>query len=297
MDTRQLQYFISVAEHLNFTKAAEHHFLSQTAISQQIMSLEQHLGVKLFLRHTRSVQLTPAGKVFYKEAKIIVAKTEDAINKTLKADSGFEGLLKIGFLDPNVREFLPRLIRHFKQNYPAIDLMLYQENMGKLHEAISHGLLDIAFTTTYGLDQITGLSRKTLYKDPWCAILHQNHPLANETKISRSALANDFFIALEREVAPVPYDCMIQKCVEHGFTPKIVATCRSLESILMLIEAEIGIAIFRRSIESYAHKNLHFVDLEGDDEFSEIVVVWMDNNPNPAVPLFLNMLKDVSIGS
>lgn len=291
MDTRQLNYFISVAEHLNFTKAAEHYYISQTAISQQIKSLEQDLGVKLFYRDNRNVRLTPAGKVLYKEAKFLVAKAEEAKLKTIKADSGIEGSLKIGFLGPNEKEFLPNLLRKFKSDYPGIEVTLFQDNMGKLHEALNHELLDLAFTTTYGLNLLPDISKKTLLIEPWCAIVSRNHPLANESTIRRSVLANESFICLDREEASSAFDALIQRCIDCGFSPKIVCTCRSMEALLMMVEAEIGIALFRRSIENYAHNNLRFIDLEGDNEYSEYVLIWKSYNSNPAIPLFQKVVE------
>ena len=97
MDIKQLEYFICAAELLNFTKAAEKFYISQTAISQQIKSLEESLNVQLFVRSNRKVMLTPAGKVFFEKAKIVVNEINDAVDAAGKANSGYNGTLKIGF--------------------------------------------------------------------------------------------------------------------------------------------------------------------------------------------------------
>lgn len=102
MDIRQLRYFITVAEHLNFTKAANQLYVAQSAISQQIADLEDQVGVKLFIRNKRSVKLTPAGSVFLKEAIEIVEKTSGAIEKAKQTDEGIIGSLSIGFLAVHV---------------------------------------------------------------------------------------------------------------------------------------------------------------------------------------------------
>lgn len=292
MDMRQLNYFISVAEHLNFTKAAEHHYIAQTAISQQIQALEQHLGVKLFLRNNRLVQLTPAGKVFYKEAKLMVARSEEAISKTRRAALGNEGTLKIGFQGPNEKRFLPALIRTFKHMYPNIDLSFIQNNPEKLREALAHGLLDLAFTSVLGLEQTPGVVWNTFSKDPICAIIYRDHPLANEKSIRRSSLANESFVAIDRREAPFARDAMIRDCVNCGFSPNIVAECLSFESLLLLVEAEVGIALMRRGLEAYANNSLRFIELEGENEYNELVIAWMEDNLNPTIPLFLQALEN-----
>ncbi len=291
MDIRQLNYFISVAEHLNFTKAAEHHYVAQTAISQQIQALEQLLGVKLFIRNNRSVQLTPAGKVFYKEAKLMVARSEEAITKTRRAASGFEGTLRIGFQGPNEKRFLPALIRTFKHTHPNIDLSFMQNNPEKLREALTHGLLDLDFTSSFGLEQTPGVIWKTMFRDPLCAIVYRDHPLANEQRIPRSAFANDSFVVMDSKEAPFAHDAMIQDCLNCGFSPKVVAECQSFESLLLLVEAEVGIALMRRGLETYAN-NLRFIELEGKNEYNELVVAWMQDNHNPTIPLFVRALEE-----
>ncbi|MCL6479471.1 MAG: LysR family transcriptional regulator [Peptococcaceae bacterium] len=293
MDIRQLSYFISVAEHLSFTKAAEHHHIAQTAVSQQIMALEHQLGVKLFFRNNRSVRLTPAGNVFYREAKLIVARTEEAINKTRKAASGLDGYLRIGFVAPYRKIFLPELIRNFKRHYPGISLTFDQANVGKLREALEHELLDIAVISSYGIENTPGLVWKTLFKEPQCAVLYRSHPLAKEQKIRRTALANESFVAFDQREASFAFDGMIQDCVRSGFSPKIVEQSRFLETVLFLVEAEIGITLLPRCYESYAGNNLRFIELEGENEYHEYVVAWMRDNHNPAIPLFLKAIEDL----
>ncbi len=292
MDMRQLQYFISVAETLNFTKAAKQHYIAQQAISQQIAALEKKLGVQLFYRNNRSVQLTPAGKVFYKEIKIITARLEDAINKALRAASSFEGTLKVGFLGPNEKWFLPELIRKFRNSYPNIDLTMTQGNLEKLRESIQQGLLDIAFNFSLCMDPASGITWKTINRDPICVILYRDHPLANEPRIRLASLANDSFVAIDRREAPFAFDAMVRQCLNSGFSPKIVSQSRSFETVLFMVEAETGIALVPRCFEIYTNDKLRFIELEGETETVELVVAWLKDNPNPAIPLFLKALEE-----
>lgn len=89
MNTKQLEYFISVAENLSFTKTAEKFYISQTAVTQQIKALEEQINVTLFTRSKRHVELTPAGKVFLSEARTIIKNINDAIAKTQQFAHGF----------------------------------------------------------------------------------------------------------------------------------------------------------------------------------------------------------------
>ena len=94
MTTNQLTYFISVAECLNFTEAAKKHFISQTAMTQRIQTLEDQLGVRLFDRSRRHVELTPAGKVFLQEARAILEMEHRALEKVEAAAAGISGSIR-----------------------------------------------------------------------------------------------------------------------------------------------------------------------------------------------------------
>ncbi|MBP2650369.1 MAG: transcriptional regulator AlsR family [Firmicutes bacterium] len=290
MYSRQLDYFISVAEYLSFTKAAQHHFMAQTAMSQQIRVLENKIGVDLFIRNNRSVQLTPAGRIFLQETKRIIAISEEAIKKAQLAASGFVGSLKIGFLGPNEKRFLPDLIKNFRHDYPNIILSFKQGNAETIRSDLEHGLLDIAFTMAFDLDQTPGLVWETLYCDPICVILHRDHPLANETKISPSALAHEPFVAMEHREYPGAVERMIQFCIARGFTPNIVSTNTYLETVLLMVEAGIGVTLLPRFFDSYTNDNIRFIDLAGDPDYVYSVACWKKNYCNPSIPIFLKEL-------
>ena len=98
MNIHQLNYFLDLAGTLSFTQTARNFFVSQTAITQQIKSLEEKLGVKLFERSKRHVELTPAGQIFVGEARSIIAKIESSVAKTRAASSGFSGTLSLAFI-------------------------------------------------------------------------------------------------------------------------------------------------------------------------------------------------------
>src|SRR4051794_10340008 len=117
MEIRQLRYFISVAEQLNFTEAAKRLFVAQPSVSQQIASLERSMDVKLFIRDKHSVKLTPAGKVFLNDAIEIVNKSEEALKRAKKAAVGEVGQLSVGFLNAPVKNFLPDLVKEFRKKY------------------------------------------------------------------------------------------------------------------------------------------------------------------------------------
>ncbi|WP_026478470.1 LysR family transcriptional regulator [Alkaliphilus transvaalensis] len=293
MDIRQLRYFISVAEHLNFTEAAKHLFVAQSAVSQQIADLEKKLGVQLFIRNKRQVKLTNAGAVLLKEARYLVDKSEELIEKTRHADLGIIGDLKIGFLGYTERDFLPQLIRQFRRNYPKIDLHLNQYNHGMLIESLNTEALDIIFTLSFGLNNIGGLTKKKVLTEKISIVMHCEHPFANRQCINIKDLANERFIALDKRESPQGFNKTLLMCANSGFTPNIVSEPRLIQTVLLLVDAGIGIAILPKSLQANASPSLRFIDIEGEQAEDELVVAWKKANSNPSIPLFLEELDKV----
>ena len=295
MDVRQLRYFIAVAEHLNFTVAAKHLFVAQSAVSQQIADLERKIGVQLFVRNKRSVKLTKAGNVLLKEANNLIKKFEEAIEKTRQAEQGIIGSLNIGFLGYTERTFLPYLIRQFHHNYPNIDIELNQYSHGILIESLKNGELDLVFTLGFGLDNIGGLDRKSIFAETISVVMHCEHPLASKTSINISDLGQERFIVLNRHVSPQGFNKTLLICANGGFSPNIVSEPKLLHTALLLVDSGMGIAILPKSLRAFSSPSLRFIDIEGEKTEDELVVAWKKKNQNASIPLLLEEIESTKI--
>lgn len=291
MDIRQLRYFVSVAENLNFTEAARHLYVAQSAVSQQIAQLEKELGVRLFQRTKRSVRLTNAGQVLHKEAVLIISRMEEAKEKTKQADSGLIGSLRIGFIGYTERSLLPPMIRHFRQLYPQIDLHLDQYHHGELMEMINSEELDLGFTLAFGVEVLPHLKHMPIYQESIAVVIHEDHPKASYKTINLTELSSEPFIVLNRRESPQGYQQTIQICANHGFTPNIAHEPRLLQTVLMLVDAGMGVAILPSSARVLASNSLRFVPLDGKQAVFELVATWQKSNSNPSTSLFIQALK------
>ncbi|KAB3535389.1 LysR family transcriptional regulator [Alkaliphilus pronyensis] len=291
MDIRQLRYFIAVAEHLSFTEASKQLFIAQSAVSQQIADLEKKIGVQLFTRNKRSVRLTNAGEVLLKEAIGLVNKSEEAIEKTRQADLGIIGNLKAGFIGYTEKDFLPYLIREFRRNYPKVELQLNQLNHGLLIEGLKNGELDVGFTLSFGVDNIGGLKSKHIFTETISVVMHCDHPLADKKSISLSALADESFIVLNRHESPQGFNKTLLMCTNNGFNPNIVSEPKLIQTVLLLVDSGMGIAILPNSLKLQSSPSLRFIDIEGEQAEDELVIAWKKSNTNPSIPLFLNQLE------
>ncbi|MBP2643715.1 MAG: transcriptional regulator AlsR family [Firmicutes bacterium] len=292
MNFNQLNYFISVAKYLNFTKAAQHHYISQTAISRQIIALEKEVGIELFYRNKRSVNLTAAGQVFFTEANRIVSILDHAINNATLVKARPTGILKVGFQGIAEREFLPFWVKTFLSAYPNIELKLFKQTNGNMQEIISNDQVDILFRLSHTLDITPKLSWKVICKvpDSLCAVVSLKHPIVKKRRIQLDQLENEKFVFFDNKSNPLGFNLILSKCRQAGFTPNIISESTSVESLLLLVEAEVGITILPQCYQSHATRNVRFIKLDNNESHPPtLIAVWDPNNLNPAVPLFLNI--------
>ncbi|MCL6600473.1 MAG: LysR family transcriptional regulator [Alicyclobacillus macrosporangiidus] len=295
IDIRQLRYFLKVAQHLNFTEAANELYVAQSAVSQQIADLEKKIGVTLFVRNKRSVRLTSAGMRFFDDVSDIVGRVEEAVHNAQLVQSGIVGSLKVGFLAPHVRAFLPNVIKRFRDAYPDVELNLNHYHHGMLIRAIENGELDLAITTPFGLHRIEGIQVERILTEPFYVVLHRQHPLASRQHLRISELKDEKFIIHNRQDSPVGFfDFTLQLCAKNGFTPNIVSQPRFVDTVLVLVESDIGIALLPKSLEQhYSTPNLKFIPLADCEEHSlDLVMVWKNDNQNPSLPIFLNVFRE-----
>jgi DNA-binding transcriptional LysR family regulator len=285
MALQQLRYFVTVAESLSFTDAANEHFVAQSAISKQIGNLEKQLGVQLLYRNKRSVQLTNAGEYLLMEAKKLIECYETTIENTRKAANGQIGNIKVGLFGPE-KDFLPKVINHFNKKYPRIDIDLLQLPREKINESLKNGEIDFGFTLSYSLNQIPNIEWQNIKNIPLNVFLHCDHPLAHNEKISIAAIANEPIITIKEDVSPTGYSHLCKLFDDHGFTPNVIKQCSRFETVLLLVEAGMGIAVLPKIIME-PHSTLRFIPFEESIEDFELVMAWNKHNRNNSLTLFL----------
>ena len=146
MNINQLKYFIAVAEYQSFTKAANQYYISQTAITQQIQALEEAMDVRLIDRSRRPIALTPAGNVFFQEAKAILERMNTAVGKVRNACTGLVGTLRIGYTKGYERSNLSNILRAFHLEFPNILITCYRCDTDMLAAGLFNDDYDIIFT-------------------------------------------------------------------------------------------------------------------------------------------------------
>ena len=142
---KQLEYFISVVEHNSFTQAAYEHYVSQSAISQQIKSLEASLGVPLMIREKRSFHLTPAGEYLYRNGKQLMTRVKNLQDETVRVGKNERKYLRIGYLNRYSGIALQQALMRTTKRYRDLDVRMYSGSHSELNQMLDDNLVDIIF--------------------------------------------------------------------------------------------------------------------------------------------------------
>lgn len=295
MNLNQVRYFVSVAEHRSFTKAAAQHYISQTAITQQIQALEEKVGAKLINRNSRPISLTPAGKVFLKETRAILDRMDAAVWRTREASTGLVGSLRVGYTKGYEHSDLARKLRDFHRRYPNILLTCYRCDTDMLASGLLGGEYDIIFTwDSTNIRQEDSLQLQVVEHVPLRVALYADHPLARRPSLTRKDLKEENILFMSPSGTGESFGdaFYIQLYQQAGYQPNILLRSSDLESILMMVSAEEGISIVPEYCMPWklSGDNVVFVPLVGDGETEEILAVWRRNDDNPALKHFIERI-------
>jgi DNA-binding transcriptional LysR family regulator len=289
MELRHLRYFTAVVQWKGYREASRRLHIAQPAISQTVADLEQELGLKLFSRAGRNVELTPEGEVFYVEAVRTLEQAESAIRTAKRAAKGEIGKLSIGFIGSATYAFLPELVRSYKAQFPGVKLTLQELSPHEQEVALEQGSIDIGLTRPLPPDKSKTFSSRCLYRDPLLAALPASRKVpANRVRIAD--LADEHFVLFHRAGAPVLYDTVMGVCNEAGFSPHVEYESDRSQTVLSLVEAEEGISIVPACLRNLASKGVRFYRLQPDDVRITLVAAWKKEAPSVALRAFIDLI-------
>lgn len=271
MNLKQMEYFVAAAEQLNFTRAAKKCFISQTAMTLQIQSLEEKIGVPLFVRDKHHVELTAA--------------------------EGIAGELTIGFIRGYEQSRFSETLRSFHEAYPNISIHLLRENMSALYELLDNGTCDLAFNLSLYTQNYEDLKHRFLKRFPMMAVLYPGHTLAGDSHLMYRDLAREDFIIMQPQGRSNDEAEEVLICYNKGgFIPNIVAREREVQTVLLEVSAGFGVAILPEYAVRYYRnaRNLVVVPLlraDGSPEELDFEIAWRQSNPNPAIEKLLQWVE------
>lgn len=189
VSTRKLRYFVAVAEELHFSRAAARLFVAQQSLSKQVRELEDDIGTQLLRRSTRSVELTPAGKVLLVSAREALAAIDADIEITRRTGRGEVGTLKLGFVSGSALELTPRIRAEFNERQPGVHIDLHEFAASEAAASLADGECDLAFLRTP--ITATGLEFEPLLVEPLVAAISSSHNLAKRRSVQVAELLDE----------------------------------------------------------------------------------------------------------
>lgn len=283
LETSHLRCFVAVAEELHFGRAASRLNMTQPPLSRQIQLLEHALKCDLFLRNSRSVQLTHAGANFLPEAQRILRLIEQASRTTLDVAGGRRGTARCGFTAAAAYEFLPNLIRMLKERAPEARLSLREMVSGAQLAALDGGEIDISLTR--GPVDTKIYNQRAVWRERLVVALPKGHPLASRRTIAWRDLNRQDLLMYESREGRYFHTLISSRMALEDIHPTVVQQLSQIHSILSLVRAGVGIAVVPASAMIMAFSDVEFREF-GDRNVvtAELLVVWHAENRNPLVP-------------
>lgn len=293
MNTRQIEYFLAVAEELSFTKAAEKMYVSQTAVTQQIQALEDQMGVQLFLRTRKKVQLTPAGEIFQIEGRRILDHIENAFAHARDASEGMTGGMEIGFAN-YAGNILGNSLQEFHSRYPNIKLHFNADNPSVLLDRLMSGELDLIFSPVFDPSVYRGCVLQEVSKVSLMTVLPSTHPLAGRSYLTKGDLASQNLILACTPDSKIGEDSIIiNNFLKDGYQPNIIDKIEDVETILLMVAVQIGVSILPSYIHLPSSNDRRIVAIPYEPDIRvDYAAISMKENPNPALEQMRQFLGD-----
>jgi DNA-binding transcriptional LysR family regulator len=290
VEIRQLNYFIAVAEECHFGRAAKRLHMAQPPLSQQIRQLEEQLGVRLFNRTTRKVDLTAAGQVLLERGCRIVNELEKLTADVHQVGRGAIGVLRVGFAGSSTYGVVPPISRRAKQIMPKLLLSLHGEMLTlSMEEGLREGTIDAAFLRPPVASP--EIDHRIVAREPLVVALPSFSLLAEERPVAVSELQDQDFIAYPPE--SVLHRTTAELCREAGFQPRITQVAGETSTMLSLVAAGGGVAIVPASMRALQLEGVVYRDLEDAPEV-DLAVAWRRDDRSPLLRNFLDVVMAVT---
>ena len=290
MDVRGLEVFLSVAKHLNFTRAGEEVHLSQPSVSVRIRQLERDLGSKLFEQLGKRIALTEAGQLLLPYALRVMAAMDDALHAIDELKGLERGSLRIGASTTPGMYLIPRTIAQFKQQYPKIDVHLAVKDTRPIEEGVIRNKFDFGFVGGHlAGDEVDVL--------PWIIdhlvlVVPSNHVLARKTLVKVADLRKERFIL--REPGSATRAAVVNHLQKSDLKVETVMEMENPESVKKAVQSGLGIAFISKfAVETELKaKTLLAVRVKGLDINRELKIVYRkDKHLGRAAQTFIEMAR------
>jgi DNA-binding transcriptional LysR family regulator len=278
----QLRYFVAVAERLHFGRAAAALHISQPPLSRAIRALEHRVGVRLFARNRRRVELTPEGVRLLEEARRTLSQVERTVLELRGMASGEQGRLRIGFVSLADYGVLPGLLKAFKSARPGVALALREMLSPEQAAALAAGELDFGFLlppVAHG----GALEHVVVQRERFVAALPAQHRLASgRGKLALGALAGEPMVMIPREIAPGLYDIVTGMAARAGISLNVAQEAIQMQTVVSLVSSGLGAAIVPASVANLGRRGVAYREIADRHPNLDLWLAWPRAQGAPA---------------
>ncbi|BCB79663.1 LysR substrate-binding domain-containing protein [Phytohabitans flavus] len=292
MELRHLEYFVAVAEEQHFTRAAERMRVAQSGLSASIRSLERELGAALFVRSTRRVELTEAGRALLAEARRTLASADAARQAVAAVQGLLRGTLAVGAEQCLGVVDVARLLADFRDRHPNVEIMLRQSASADLCADLRSGRLDMAFVATDG-EPPEQLELIPLAAEPMMVVCHPAHRFADRPAVDWDELEKEIFVDFHRGFGA--REMTEDECAERRISRRVAVEVNDVHSLLDFVGAGLGVAVVPRPIAHKRPTQVRAVPLTGTSAYTWRVWVALPAG-RPASPPASALLRQAQLG-
>lgn len=281
VEFRAVAAFVAVAEELHFGRAASRLGIAQSPLSQQVIRLERQLGVRLFNRTNRRVELSAEGSLLLPAARRVLQAEAGLRAVSDSLASGHGGCLRLGFVGSASQEAVPRVVAHVRKHKPGLELQLVEMRSPDQVDALLGGELDL------GLARLplptAGLLVDVVDRERLVAAVPRSSRSARSGLLGVRDLAEEPFVLLPSTASGLAAS-VVQVCRAAGFTPQVRQVAGQVVTVLGLVAAGLGVSLVPASARRLRVPGVALIDLAEPDAVAPLVLTWPQDHPSPWVP-------------
>jgi len=291
IELRLWRQFLAVAEELHFGRAAVRLHITQPPLTQAIALLEERLGVRLFDRTKRSVQLTPAGAALVPEARDLLARAAALPSHARAAAHGEIGRLRLAFVSTVGFGLLPRWVRGFRAQHPHVEFDLIEATGDVQAAAFERGDIDAGFVIHSPGFAPAGMQRLRVVRESLVAAIPEQHALARARSLKLEPLLDQPLVIFPRRIVPSLHDAVFALYHAKGRTPRVAQEAIQMQTIVNLVAAGLGVAWVPDSVREFKRAGVAYRALSAAAAqrapMCETSLVWPGTRTPPALERFI----------
>jgi len=289
IELRPLRQFVAVAEELHFGRAAMRLAMTQPPLTLAVQGLERTLGVRLFERTRRTVELTPAGHALLEEARRLLRAAEALPHAVQAAALGHAGRLRLAFVSSIAYAALPLWLRAFREAYPEVQLQLREATLDVQLVAFAADDIDAGFVLHAPGAVPPGFAALTVLSEAMWLALPEGHAAGARTTLRERDIADAPLLIFPRAVTPSLYDAILAGQRARGLTPHVAQEAIQMQTLVSLVSAGIGIAWVPESVTRLQRPGVVYRRLAGTPVTAETSLIWRE----PAAPVVQRFIDEV----